>query len=131
MSTLAKSAYATTLNWNAVEVGELTSITGPSQKAKAIDVTNMDSPSGFAEYIAGIVDGGTVAIEGNFTDSAGQAGLLTDFQARTARALVINVPGPHTWTATAVCTDIDYDAKVSDRLTFKATFQITGKPVFA
>ncbi|HEV2378717.1 MAG TPA: phage tail tube protein [Terriglobia bacterium] len=131
MSTAASAAYGTTLNWNSVEVGELQSITGPTQKGKAIDATNMDSPSGFAEYVMGIIDGGTIQVDGNFTNATGQANLRTDFQAKTSRTVVITLPTTHTWTATAMCIDLDEDHKVADRITFKASFQITGKPTFA
>jgi predicted secreted protein len=131
MSTAARAAYGTTLNWNSVEVGELTSITGPQQKAKAIDVTNMDSVNAFAEYIPGIVDGGSIQVEGNFTNNSGQAGLRSDFQARTARTVLITLPfGSHSWTATCICVEFSEDHKVQDRVTFKASFQVTGEPTF-
>jgi|SRR5579875_368408 len=131
MPTASTSAYGTILKWNAVEVGELTSISGPTQKLKSIEVTSMDSPNGYAEFIAGIIDGGQVQVEGNFTNAAGQAALQSDFQAKTQRQLVITLPTSHTWTAQAICVDFSEDFKVNDRITFKATFQVTGEPVFA
>jgi predicted secreted protein len=130
MSTQAKSAYATTLTWNGTEVGELQSIAGPAQKVKAIDVTNMDS-GGVAEFVAGVLDAGTITVEGNFTDASGQAGLMTDFAAKTLRTLVITTFSSHTFTASAYCVDLSTDFKVTDRVVFKATFQITGSVTFS
>lgn len=139
MSSLAKSAWATLLQrFNGVTydtVQEVSNITGPSQKAKAIDVTNMDSPSAFAEYIAGIVDGGTIQAEGNWTAGAIQVDVLNDFQGRVVQQWKILLPGTQPaagyWTFTGMVTDFDQDFKVSDRITYKFTIQITGKPVFA
>ena len=131
MSTQAKAAYTTTLTWNGTEVGELNSIAGPSSKVKAINVTNLDS-GGVDEFIPGILESGTVTVEGNFTDATGQAGLMTDFAAKTERTLVITtMSGAHTFTATAICIEFAPDFKVTERIIFKAAFQITGSVTFA
>jgi hypothetical protein len=133
MSSQAVAAYGTTLSWNGTEVAELQNISGPLQKMKTIDVTNMDSPNSYNEFIPSFAEGGEIAIDGNFTSDAGQAGLRADFLSRTPGTVVITLPDPltHTWTATAYCIGLEEDHKVADRITFKATFQISGKPVFA
>lgn len=132
MSSQAVAAYGTTLSWNGTEVAELQNISGPMQKMKTIDVTNMDSPNSYNEFIPSFAEGGEITIDGNFTNEVGQAGLRADFLTRTSRTLVITLPTTttHTWTATAYCIGLDEDHKVSDRITFKATFQVSGKPVF-
>jgi hypothetical protein len=129
MSTQAKASYATTLTWNGVEIGELQSIGGPTQKVKAIDVTNMDS-GGVQEFIAGLLDPGTITVEGNFTNALGQQNMMIDFAAKTGRQLVITTFSGYTFTCTAICIEFAPDFKVTDRAIFKATFQITGPVEF-
>lgn len=131
MSTQAKSAYSTTLKSDGTEIAELTSISGPSQKIKDIDVTNMDSPDGYNEHIPGLVDSGQISIEGNWTNAASQTTAYTDFQARTTHTFVITTPGPHTFTVSGFWSEISTDAKTTAALTFKASIQCSGKPVYA
>jgi hypothetical protein len=130
MSTNAKAAYVTTLSWNGTEVGELQSIAGPAQKVKAVDVTNLDS-GGIAEYLATILEPGTITCEGNFTAASGQTGVITDMASKTERTLVITTFSSHTFTATAICIGFTLDFKVADRVTFKGEFQITGGVTYA
>jgi predicted secreted protein len=141
MSTAAKSAWGAKLQTSLsdasyVSITELNSISGPSQKAKAIDVTNMDSTAAFAEYIAGIVDGGTIQIDGNWNADASQvANFLTFFQARDFVYFKILLPGTQPaagyWKFQGYITEHAMDMKVQDRITWKATIQVTGEPVFA
>ncbi|HEV2378718.1 MAG TPA: phage tail tube protein [Terriglobia bacterium] len=138
MSTAAKSAWATLFqryNGSAyATVEECTSITGPTQKGKAIDVTNMDSPSGFAEYVMGIIDGGTVQVDGNFTYATNQQGVLSDFQSKVNQQWKIALPGTQPgagyWLFNGYIVDYAQDFKVADRITYKFSVQITGVPTF-
>jgi|SRR5579875_464272 len=139
MATQAKSAYATLFQrWNGTTyatVEEVISISGPTQKLKTIDVTNMDSPSGFAEFIAGIIDGGQVQVECNFTNGTNQAGVLSDFQGKVNQQWKVALPGTQPaagyWTFNGYVVDYAQDFKVNDRITLKFTVQVTGKPTFA
>jgi hypothetical protein len=42
------------------ELAQVKDISGPSMSRDTIDVTNHQSPSGFAEFLAGLADGGEV-----------------------------------------------------------------------
>lgn len=114
-----------------VEIAELSSISGPSLKAKTVDVTNMDS-AGVAEKIPGILDNGTVQIEGNYISDASQTSFITAVQAKTLESFVIDFPSPstHTIAFSAYVTEFTPDFKVSDRITFKATLEVTGVVTF-
>ncbi|MFA5374127.1 MAG: phage tail tube protein [Candidatus Omnitrophota bacterium] len=94
MTTAAKSAKSTVLVWNYRKILELTNISGPAQSRDMIEVTNHDSANGFKEYIAGLIDGGEITMEGNFVagDAAGQIAFNTDLQAGTSRVVWIVMP---------------------------------------
>lgn len=129
MPTQALAAYGTTLSWNGTEVAELQNISGPSQQMKTVDASEMDGPNN--KFIPSSVNGGQITIDGNVSNDAGQAGLRADFLARTPRTLVITLPITHdTWTATAYCIGLEEDHKVADRIAFKATFQVSGRPLY-
>lgn len=127
------SGFGTTLKKGAAEIAELTSITGPSMEADTIDVSNHGSADGFRQYVAGMRDGGEVSIEGNFTNEAGQAALVTDFAAGSSNQYVITFPTTPevTWTFNAIVSAFESSAPYDDKLSFTATLKVTGKPVLA
>lgn len=143
MSTKARSAWASLFQRQSAAgppavfatVEECINITGPSMKTKMIDVTNMDSPNAYMEYIVGLLDGGSVAVEGNWTAATEQMGVLADFQARILQNWQILLPGTQpaagSWTFAGYIIDFSQDFKVQDKITYKFTVQISGPAVFA
>jgi len=127
------SGFGTTLSWNGTALAELKKIGGPKISVSTIPMTNHGSPSGFAEFVGGVGDGGEVSISGNLIagDTAGANAMITDMIAKTIRAVVITGPGSlFTWSFNALCTGyeptLDFDANLS----FTATFKVTGVPTF-
>jgi predicted secreted protein len=60
-------------------VGEVRSITGPNLQGAQVDVTNMDSAGRLREFIAGLVDPGTLSFEVNYNPNyATHASILSD-----------------------------------------------------
>jgi len=129
----AKSAFGSILKRVATAVAELTSITVGGQKVNLIDVSNMDSASGFNEFIAGMADGGEFSIEGNFLNTGQQALVISDHQGKTLTSWVVLLGATPTVTITANCfvTALDFIAKFDDKLSFSATLKVTGKPVYS
>jgi len=133
----AIAGFGTLLNWDSVDLAELTSISGPSQSMDTIDVTNHDSDDSFREYLAGILNGGEISIEGNFltTDTTGQVAMVTDFQARSKKAWKIKFPA---WVSSSheypeidgygYVTALDISFPFEDKVSFSATIKVTGKP---
>jgi len=128
------SAFGSLLNWDTVDLAEITNISGPSESMDTIDVTSHDSDSGFKEFVAGLHNGGDITIEGNFIkgDTTGQIAMHTDFQATTVKAWIIKLPG---WAGgvpqiagngfiIAFSWDFPFDGKIS----FSVTIKVTGKP---
>lgn len=57
------------------------------------DVTNMDSPTPFREFIAGLIEGGSVKVEANFLNNDGvQNDLLNDLTSQTLLYWRIQLP---------------------------------------
>jgi predicted secreted protein len=136
-ASVAVSGFGTLFTWNTVDVAELSNISGPTESADAIEVTNHGSPDAFREFIAGLRNGGEVSIEGSFIkgDTTGQIAMHTDFQAGTKRAFIIKMPG---WVATApqvsgygILTAFEAKFPYDDKISFSATMKVTGKPVLA
>ena len=115
------------------QIAELLNISGPNQKVNLLDVSNMDSPNGYNEFIAGMGEGGEVSFEGNYLNDASQAQALTDFQAKTVRnfAVVVPLATPATWSFSGFFSALDQSSKFDDKLGFSGTIKISGKPTLA
>jgi len=105
-------------------------------KRATLDVTVLSSPNGFKQFISGLADGGTLAVEGYFdTTDTGQNLLYNKFIGSTLDTYVLTFPSVvgASWTATCLITalDIGGDADVTKALTFKATLTISGQPIIA
>ena len=126
----AVSGFGTTLALAGSVIAELDIIGGVNVTAKDINVTTHASPDGYEEYIQGLRDGGDVAIEGNLiaSDSNGQVGLLTDFNAGTIQDFVMTLPDGTTWTFKAYVKAFSTEGPKEDKLKFKASLKVTGKP---
>lgn len=132
MTTSAKKTFGTTLARNGNTIAELTNIGSPKLSAGEINVTNHQSPDGYEEFVQGIRSAGEVPLEGNFisSDTNGQIGLLTDFNAGTMQSFVITFPDGTTWTFTAFVKSFEMDdASVDGKLSFKVSLKVSGKPV--
>lgn len=113
------------------EIAEITSITPPSVSRDVIDATNSDSPDRWREHIPGLLDGGEVTIEGNFIPGgAGDVALIVAQTDTFARAYRIIFPNAVVWDFQAFCTAYEPEAPFDDKMTFSATFKVSGKPDF-
>lgn len=134
MPSQATAGYGTVLkagpSGSLVAIAELTSISGPGLKLKTIDVTNMGTSGGVSEYIAGILDSGTLQIEGNFISDTSQTAVITALQAKTLQSIEVDFAGTHKLTGSAYWTEFSPDFKVTDRITFKASLQFSGTVTF-
>jgi predicted secreted protein len=116
------------INW---PVAELETIGGPSQKVATIAVTNMDSPSQYAEYIAGVIEAGEIAFSGNFTNATYQAQALADLAARTQRTWEVLFPGGlGTFSFLGFVIACSPEAKKDKQLTFSMSLKIDGPVTF-
>jgi hypothetical protein len=122
-------------------VAEVLSIQGPTEKLDTHDVTNMDSPNFYREFIATLHDGGDVAFDVNYLpNSSGQLSLHTDFVARTKRNWSLVLPNDPTtspltsfgtWSFSAYIVEMGKDFPIDKQMTQKIKLKITGAPTYA
>jgi len=131
-----KLAFGTVFKWNAQTVGELTNISGIESTLDMIPATTHQSADYHKEVIPGLIDPGEVSIEGflSETDANGQMAMLNDFNSRTKREAIIELP-PSTgakWTFNGYVTSIKIgDSPIDGGIPFSAKIKPTGKPVFS
>ncbi len=132
------SGFGTVLTIGGDTVAELTSISGPSIAMDTIDVSAHNAGSGAAdayrEFVAGLIDGGEVSMEGNLTTLASAGYITTAMESRTDQAIVITFPSAasvSTWTFQGIVTGFSTEAPYDDKLSFSASLKITGRPVLA
>lgn len=110
-------------------VGEVKDITGPGLTADLVEVTNMDSPSFFKEWLAVLKDGGEVTFDINYVQtSTTQAQLVTDYGNRTRRnfQIVTTHASPKTIAFAAFITNLGHTFPVQDAVKRAVTLKITG-----
>ncbi len=130
----AVKTFGATLTWNGTAIAEVINFGMPGIKTTMIDVSNEDSANAFKEYIAGMHDGGQLALECNLlvSDTNGQIAMEVDALAGTARSVVITFSGgTSTWTATCLCSDWQPSGVLDGQLKVAMTLKVTGKPVLA
>ena len=132
MVTSAVDAYNTILARTGNDVAEINSIDGPEMSLSAIDVSHLESPDNFREFIGGLRDGGEIAIEGSLIvgDTLGQIGLRDDLLNATVQDFTITFPTATgtIWTFKGLVTKFKTGAVIDDRLTFSCSIKVTAKP---
>lgn len=114
-------------------IAEVKSISGPSETRDTLDVTNMDSPNQYKEFVATLIDGGTISCDINFIgDNTTQNGLRTDMLAGTARnfQLLMANTGASLYAFTAFVTEFSPSFDVESIVTASISMKITGAVTF-
>ena len=128
--------FGTTLTWDGEVVAKLTAINGIELSMGTVDATTHQSADSYKEVLPGLIDPGEVSVEGYFdyTDTAGQQAMITDFNARSLKTGIITFPSATgtTWTFSGYITRIKIgDAPTEGLIAFSATMKPTGKPTLA
>lgn len=122
------------------KIAEVLSIAGPSLSRDSVEVTTMDSPDQYREFIAGLKDGGEVTFDVVYdpvdpTIEPGD-GLLSEFDlpsgaAATNYQLVFSDPGQTTWLFPAILTGFETSEPIDDKVMASVTLKVAGKPTLA
>jgi len=129
---MGKFAHGATLTLGSDLIAELTNITGPSMAVDPIDVTSHDSADKYREFVAGLKDGGEISVEGNFISAVQGNLLVANITSGETVAIIIDFgTDPNTFTCQGCCTGYEPSSPYDDKLSFTASFKITGKPVLA
>lgn len=135
-------AFGTTLKRDSdgagtyVAIANVSDLSGPSRTREAIEVTAHDSPNQYREFVKGLKDGGEVTATINYNPAvASHSQLDADFEEKDLRNYqIVILPGEsdeHTWTFSALITDLGDSFPVDDRMERDVTFKISGKPTLA
>lgn len=115
-------------------VAHLSNIGGPNQSRESIDVTALDSTSGYREFVGGFKDGGEVSLQGFFDyEDAGQQAVYAAFDGEGVEDFVIEFPQRigAKWTFSGVVTAFEVTSEVGNAVGFSATVKVSGKPVLS
>ncbi len=111
-------------------LAEVTAINGPGMSRNTIDVTSLDSEDGYAEFITGMRDSGTIALTMNFTNTT-YAAMKDDFESNVPGVYRIVLPDDETTTLEfeALVTEVPLGITTGDKVTSNVTMKISGKVV--
>lgn len=116
-------------------VGEVKSIAGPQISVKEADVTTHSSAAlgAFMEFIATLIDPGTVDFEINYVPSdVTHQGIRNDMLGRVKRNWKLQLPGNiETISFSAFVQKGPYDFPTADVIKQKVSLRITGAPVWS
>ena len=126
-------ALGTTIAFGATTIGKLKSIGEISLEADELDVTTLDSPNGYKEYMQGFKDSGEIPLDGYFVkDDPGQLALRTGFGTGTIAQVVVTLPDSTTVTFNAWVKSYKVGpAEVDGVVPMGASLRITGAVAFA
>lgn len=123
----AISGYDTTLSVDSNAIAEIISTNISGMSGDDIDITHMESPDGFREFIPGLVDGGALDVTLNYT-KAQRAALMALW--REVETYTVTYPDGSTDVFDGYINDFGQETPHDDKITCTASFKISGKPVF-
>lgn len=114
-----------------LKVANLTSIGAIGVESEEIDVTDLDSPDDYKEFIAGTKDAGTVDLAGNIKNEAIVSSMLALAESRSIEEWTVTYKSGATWTFNAYVSSFKDGEKTPDGVyTFTASLRVSGKPTF-
>lgn len=114
-----------------LKIAHLTSIGEIGIESEEIDVTDLDSPEDFKEYIAGTKDAGEVSLAGNIHDETIVEKMLALANARSVESWKVTYPSGATWAFSGFIKSFKDGEKTSDGIaSFTATIRVSGAPVY-
>lgn len=115
-----------------VEIAEIDDLTPPNEKADVLDATNFDSPLGYKEFIAGMVDPGELKAAMNFVPgSASETLILAARASRVAFAAKIVFPNGQVWTFSLLVLEYAPAAPADKKMTCTVSGKVSGSIVRA
>lgn len=110
-------------------ISEVRNITGPQRQAATIEVTNMDSPDQYREYITSFLDAGAVTFDMNFTNVATQQSVISDLESRVKRnfeLIFTTAAGDVTYSFAGFVTKFDNNFQMAQQILANVEIKITG-----
>jgi predicted secreted protein len=110
-------------------IAEVNGISNWSRTRDTYEVTTLDSPNGYKEFISGFRDPGGFTLNMNFTRATYEQ-MVVDFENDNAvnYRIVLGDASLTQYDFAAMITDLAFDSTTSDRITSNCTFKVTGPP---
>lgn len=105
---------------------EITSITPPGLSRDSIDVTHMQSPDEFREFIEGLMNAGEFSCDLNWKPSATDT-IVAELISGKAN-WQMQFPNGVTWTMSAFVTNYPITVPMDNKMTASVTWKVSGKP---
>lgn len=109
------------------KMAAVVNISGPNIEGEDIDVTSMDSTSGFREFLPGLVDGGEVSVDLKFVKA--ELALAYSY-IRVEKAYKVAFADGSTWHFNGYIKSIGNEAPLEGDITCTATVKVQNKPTF-
>lgn len=114
-----------------LKVANLTSIGAIGLESEEIDVTDLDSPDDYKEFIAGTKDAGTVDLAGNIKNESIISAMLALAESRSIEEWTVTYKSGAKWVFNAYVSSFKDGEKTPDGVhTFTASLRVSGKPTF-
>ena len=134
-ATKGQKAQGTTLKYtksdtgsSAVTIGKLTSLGETNETMSEIDVTTLDSTSGYREFVQGFKDGGSITVRGFYTGDAGQKALRDAFKNDETGSFEVTFPDGSGYSFNGFVSGINRGpAEVDGAVGFGATLRVSGE----
>ena len=112
------------------EYAEVTSITPPNPTRDTDEVTHLNSPDEYKEYIGGMRDGGTMTVAMNFI-KANYIKIRDDFENDDLQyyEIVLNDTEKTTFEVEGLITEMPIADITTAKITCNITIKINGKPI--
>lgn len=109
-------------------IANINSISGPTMTRETVDVTTLDSPGGYRQFIGSLRDGGDVSLSMNF-DQETYAQMKADFEDDKLQKYQIVLPDSVNTTLVfeGIVTDCPLDIPLDDKITADITIKISGE----
>lgn len=113
-----------------IDIAEISSISGPSMTRDFIDVTSLDSPGGYREFIAGFRDGGTVSLTMNFTRATYDV-MKADFENDTPQSyeILLSDSAGTSFEFDGLVTELPLEIPTDDKITANVTLKVIGQVI--
>ncbi len=112
-------------------IGGVDSIGAIGVESEEIEVTTLDSPDGYREFIAGLKDAGEIAIKGVVKSDAQLQTLLGKAEDQTVEDWEVDFPSGTKWTFSGFVKALkEGEITIDGKRTFEMTIRVTGKPTF-
>jgi predicted secreted protein len=113
-----------------VNIAEISNVDGPSKSRDTIDVTSLDSTSGYREFIAGFRDGGTVALSMNFTRATYEI-MNDDFESDVIVNYEVILPDPEHTTIEfqGLVTEVGLAIPMDDKISSDVSIKVSGRVI--